>query len=346
VNAENSLPILLAMNIKAKKQTEPLQFILKVGHSAHRASGLYLFDEEEEILTIQAYGNGSKCGELPQSLVAQQYISNPLLLDKQNKFDFRIYMLVASVNPLIVYYHDGFLRLSLRTYDKWSKEKNVHFTNTHLSKELFAIAKTFQEYQGMTEDQLREYQMWSMKELEEYLLESGKITDPNWLETYLKPKFQEAFIHTVRMSEHSFLKHSGVYEMFGLDFLLDEHMNLWFIECNASPQLIGTSPEKTEFLIKLISDVFEIQYAFLRSRFKRIQQFMSELHGKVTKDKKVDRRKIMTDFAKVNRNKLEPEFPIDKNNSFTLIMDKSIIGPGAYFNHLKEECIDDLDTQG
>ena len=31
-------------------------------------------------------------------------------------------MLVASVNPLIVYYHDGFLRLSLQKYDKYSKK--------------------------------------------------------------------------------------------------------------------------------------------------------------------------------------------------------------------------------
>ena len=57
--------------------------------------------------------------------VAQKYVANPLLLDKQNKFDFRIYMLVASVNPLIVYYHDGFLRVSLSKYDKDSKEVDI-----------------------------------------------------------------------------------------------------------------------------------------------------------------------------------------------------------------------------
>ena len=107
---------------QTRKETEPLQFILKVGHSAHRASGLYLFDEIEEEATRKTYGNGKLCGKVEQSLLAQQYISNPLLLDKENKFDFRIYMLIASVNPLIVYYHDGFLRLSLGKYDKYSKE--------------------------------------------------------------------------------------------------------------------------------------------------------------------------------------------------------------------------------
>jgi len=323
------------------KPKEPLQFIMKVGHSAHRASGLELFNEKEEKRTREYYANGGKCGKHSESMVAQYYISNPLLLDKQNKFDFRIYMLIASVNPLIVYYHDGFLRLSLQEYDKWSDEKSVHFTNTHLSKEVFAKAAEFKEYKGMTEEQLREYQMWSMEQLSEYLNKIGKVKDPNWLDNYLRPKFQEAFIHTVRMSEGSFLKHSGVYEMFGLDFLLDDDLNLWFIECNASPQLIGTNDAKTKFLVTLLTDMFEIQHAYLKSRFKRIQDFMAKFHTQVAAGKDIDKRKIRSAFAPVVQNRLEPEFKIRENNTFTLIMDKNIKGAGAYFGHLKEECVDD-----
>jgi hypothetical protein len=41
------------------------------------------------------------------------------------------------------------------------------------------------------------------------------------------------------MSKNGFFKDSRGYEMFGLDFVLDENLNLWFIECNASPVLIG-----------------------------------------------------------------------------------------------------------
>src|SRR5205823_6438367 len=109
-------------------------------------------------------------------------------------------------------------------------------------------------------------------------------------------------------TEHSFLRHSGAFEMFGLDFLLDEDLNLWFIECNASPQLIGTSEEKTKFLVTLLTDMFEIQYAYLRSRFKRIQEFMSSLHSQVSNVNKINRREISNKFAIINRNKLEPEF--------------------------------------
>ena len=46
----------------------------------------------------------------------------------------------------------------------------MHFTNTHLSKEIFQKAQQDKLYDGMTEDQLRDYQMWTMEDLENYLL--------------------------------------------------------------------------------------------------------------------------------------------------------------------------------
>jgi D-alanine-D-alanine ligase-like ATP-grasp enzyme len=48
---------------------------------------------------------------------------------------------------------------------------------------------------------------------------------------------QKAYIHAAMMAKHSFLKDSRVFEVFGADFMFDDNLNLWFIECNASPVL-------------------------------------------------------------------------------------------------------------
>jgi len=331
--------IINSKQYQLNKEKEPIQYLLKLGNGPHRAMGLSIFDEDLEKQVKNRYKNGLRCGEETKSFVAQKYISNPLVLDKENKFDFRIYMLVASVDPLIVYYHDGFLRVSLSKYDKNSKEKNVHFTNTHLSKKIFKEIGEDEFYDGMDEHELRDYQMWTMEDLQEYLLEIGHIKDKNWLENYLRPKFKEAFVHLARMAEDSFYKTSSVFEMYGLDFVMDEHTDLWFIECNPSPQLVGTTQKKTDFIIKMITDLFKIQYAYLRSRMKRVHAFIRKMQNRELDGENLDFPKLRNEFDVINKNRLEPEFQISKTNSFTLILDKNLNEENAYFNHLNKDCI-------
>jgi len=129
--------------------------------------------------------------------------------------------------------------------------------------------------------------------------------------------------------------------MFGLDFLLDENLNLWFIECNASPQLIGTNEYKTEFLSKMLQDMFEIQYAYLRSRWSRIQKLVKKYHEMLADKNKDGLVSFQEEFARINTNYLEPEYQISKTNSWTLIMDENIKGKAAYMGILPDECIDD-----
>jgi hypothetical protein len=66
-------------------------------------------------------------------------------------------MVIASTNPLIVYYHDGFLRLSLYEYDPNSKNKSVLLTNTDLSGKAFEEAKKGNLINGMNETELRNF---------------------------------------------------------------------------------------------------------------------------------------------------------------------------------------------
>jgi len=325
-----------------KAKVDPIQYVIKVGFGAHKASGVFLLDQEKTVSIEQEYQNGTLCGALNQSLIAQTYVTNPLVLDYNNKFDFRVYMLVASTNPMIAFYHDGFLRVSLHSYDKFSNDRSTHLTNTHLSKDIFAeVTENNQTLHGMNEEELRNYQMWTFERLHQYLMESGKVKDPNWLDNYLRPKFREAFVHTLRMTAKAFWKGSNVYEMFGLDFMLDDELNLWFIECNSSPQLIGTNEHKTQFLIKMLRDLFEIQYAYYRSRMTRVMTVIRNMQDETKNVRNPDYTKYKIAYAEAAVNRLEPEYTISAKNGFVKIMDENLKGPAAYFGNLKDECVID-----
>ena len=105
-----------------------MQYLIKIGFGAHRAQGVFLLDDNQTLSINTEYNYGKSCGSISKLLLAQKYVADPLLLDLDNKFDFRIYMLIASTNPLIVYYHDGFLRVSVTPYDKFSTD--VSYFNT------------------------------------------------------------------------------------------------------------------------------------------------------------------------------------------------------------------------
>lgn len=70
--------------------------------------------------------------------VAQEYIHNPLLIDKK-KFDLRIYVLVTSCSPLRVYlFRDGLVRICAEEYERPNTsnmdERCMHLTNYAVNK--------------------------------------------------------------------------------------------------------------------------------------------------------------------------------------------------------------------
>ena len=292
----------------------------------------------------EKFDDGKKCGEVTDSIIVQKYITNPLLLDG-HKFDFRMYMLIASTNPLIVYYYDGFLRLSLYKYDPESTEKAVHLTNTEISKKIFDKARN-DGFMGMNETELRNFQMWNFTKFQDYLLEKKLISDSNWLDNYLRPLIKKSMIHTVKMSQNDYLQSSMVYELFGVDFILDTDLNLWYLECNSSPVLKGTSEEKDKFLSKMIADQFDVIMAYIRSRMMRVIDYVNRLTiEQVEENKFLDGVYIpsleskVKEFELITRNYLEPEFSLSKNNGFEIIIDENLIGAKRYNNLLDISCI-------
>ncbi len=194
------------------KKQRGLVYIRKIGANAHQGAGVFPLNEKQEKYVRNLYQNGTLCGKVEENNLLQYAIYNPLLLSSR-KFDFRMFMLIASTNPLMLYYRDGFLRVSLREYNPASKDKASVLTNIALSKPWFEIARENGTYNGYTADELLNQAFWTMPKLEKFLLDNGVVTDPKWLDNYLRPEFKRAYIHLLRMSSKSFAKRSSSHEI-------------------------------------------------------------------------------------------------------------------------------------
>jgi hypothetical protein len=313
---------------------------MKVSFGVHRGLGVDILNDALELTYREQYNSGKMCGKIEYATLAQDYIDNPLLF-KGYKFDFRIYMMVTSVNPLIVHYHDGFLRNSLIKYDRSSSVSGVHITNTSKSKKIINKCKeTGALHNGMTYKELRDFQMKTLGDLQDYLLEKGTITDPNWLENYLRPQFKRAFLSMAKMNEEYFYQSSDVFELFGVDFVIDNNLGLHIVEVNASPMIIGTATRKTELLRNMMNGLFDIQYAYQFSRTKRALNYLKENGEKIKKAKNVN--KYIKEFDALYRNYLDPEFAgmIKEDNPWELVYDANLEGREKYQGLVDDECVD------
>ena len=330
---------------KQAKASQRLVYIRKIVTGVHRGEGVQPVNQQEEDRIRQDYDNGALCGQVDKEEIVQEFIQNPLLLEGR-KFDFRMYMLIASSNPLITYYHDGYLRVSLESYDVNSDDKNVLMTNLALNKEIMKDVREGNLYKDMDEQELLHRQQWTFKKLESYLLENKVINDPNWLDNYLRPELKKAMVHLIKMAKGEFLENSSLYEFMGVDFMLDQDLNLWFIEVNSGAGFSNYIPEIEKFILKMLQDHFKIVQNLLKSRVKRIVLFINEIidNGtvKMVSDEDFDLdnpEEQIAKFEKITKNYFDPEFEIDADNGFVKIIDENLQGPEAYHGHIPPQCI-------
>ena len=327
------------------KKDRGLVYIRKIGADAHMGEGVFPVNATQEEYINKLYKKGELCGQVAENNLMQYAVWNPLLLNGR-KFDFRMFMLIASTNPTMVYYRDGFLRVSLRNYDPDSKELGAILTNIALSKPFFEEAKEKGTYNGYTEEELMNQAFWSMPKLGKFLYDTGRVKDPNWLENYLRPEFKRAMIHLIRMSQATFSAKSSTYEIFGLDFMLDDNMDLWFIEANAQPLLDGWSDDTKRFFNKILYDSFEIVYGLLKSRTKRIVQFVNKLIqedqvGKVSSNVFYieDLNAKRKEFKEISKNYFEPEYLPGPDNDYQIILDDNLQGMDRYMGLIESKCL-------
>lgn len=329
---------------KKESKVSQVQFVLKVGFGVHRGAGVYLVDSPVENNLKANYSNGALCGKIDENLITQKYIYDVMTIDNEKgkggyKFDFRIYMMVVSVDPLIVYYHDGFLRVSLFRYSLDNLDYKAHLTNTELAKEIFKKVEDGGYHEGMNSEQLREFQMRTMEQFQEYLETVDPVKYKNFVNTTLRTEFRRSYLHLAKMIQNKVEKRPNLFEVYGVDFIIDSNDKIYIIEVNPSPMMVGTSEKKTSLMTSMNQGILKLSMAYLRSRVKRTHAFITKNMKQIKERKELG--KLKKEFNALNRNYLEPEFEKAlKDLSWMPVFDQNKKGTPGYVNGLiSDKCV-------
>jgi len=152
--------------------------------------------------------------------IVQKYIENPLIVCKR-KFDIRQWVLISSFNPLKVWiFHEMYLRFSAEEYSTdLISSKFMHLTNN-------SIMKHYEQ------ESIIKGNMWSQSQFIEYLKKEYKFDVWN---TKILPKVKQIIIHSLKASQPKIIHRGKAFEILGYDFMIDDLLDPWLIEVNASP---------------------------------------------------------------------------------------------------------------
>ncbi len=165
--------------------------------------------------------------------IVQEYVADPLLLpDHPHKHVIRPFLLITSLNPLVIYLHrNGIVRITPRPYT--------------LSKHALADpAVHFFDGRGHPADPIRTIDLLTYRE---NLRVAGIDFEAIWEE------IRRMMILTIMAHREPILAASlqrgeyldGCYELLGCDVLVDSALKPWLLECNISPALRLSAPEGT-----------------------------------------------------------------------------------------------------
>jgi tubulin polyglutamylase TTLL4 len=199
--------------------------------------------------------------EIKKGFVISEYISDPHLIQGL-KYDLRIYVLVTSFDPLVIYmYDDGLVRFATEKYtldEAHFEDSFVHLTNYSVQKK----SETYTQNKSRTSTGLNSSK-WSLRTLQKVFEDHDKDYDT------VKKRMQDLIVKTMISVEnpintalHKGTKHKGnkniCYEIYGFDIIIDADLKPWILEVNISPSFSSSSPFDKNVKTKLICDTLTI----------------------------------------------------------------------------------------
>ncbi|NXL12148.1 TTL10 polyglycylase, partial [Mesembrinibis cayennensis] len=202
---------------------------------SNQGRGIFLLKNPAAANTLQAKLHGTEeyllnrrvQRKAPQARIVQRYIHQPLLLEGK-KFDVRSYLLIACTAPYVVFFAQGYVRLTCVNYDAASDDLTVHLTNQYMQKK------------NSLYSQLKDETVWRMEHFNSYVNEKLRKSNglpKDWVFTVFTKRMQQIMVQCFLAAKHKLHRKLGYFDLIGCDFLIDENFKVWLLEMNANPAL-------------------------------------------------------------------------------------------------------------
>ncbi|XP_028940469.1 protein polyglycylase TTLL10, partial [Antrostomus carolinensis] len=209
-------------------------WICKPSYS-NQGRGIFLLKNPAAVNTLQAQLHSTEeyllnkkvSYKVPQARIVQRYIHQPLLLEGK-KFDVRSYLLIACTAPYVLFFAQGYVRLTCANYDAASDDLTVHLTNQYIQKK------------NSLYSQLKDETVWRMEHFNSYVNQKFRKTNglpKDWVFTVFTQRMQQIMLQCFLAAKHKLDRKLGYFDLIGCDFLIDENFKVWLLEMNANPAL-------------------------------------------------------------------------------------------------------------
>ncbi|EDW66473.2 tubulin polyglutamylase TTLL5 isoform X3 [Drosophila virilis] len=194
--------------------------------------------------------------QIPQDeqVLVSKYIVDPLCIDG-HKCDLRVYVLVTSFDPLIIYlYEEGIVRLATVRYDR--NADNLWNPCMHLCN--YSINKYHSDYIRSSDAQDEDVgHKWTLSALLRHLKLQG--CDTHLLMLNIEDLIIKAVLacaQTIISACRMFVPNANnCFELYGFDILIDNTLKPWLLEVNLSPSMGVDSPLDTKVKACLVTDL-------------------------------------------------------------------------------------------
>lgn len=180
--------------------------------------------------------------EAVEPYLAQRYIGNPHLVGEK-KYDLRIFVLVTSYSPLVVWLHrTGFARFCHHRFSLDDIENTfIHVTNT-------AVQKTNPKYTPSSGCK------FGIRNVRMTVVATHGVEKAN----KLFGDIEQLILRTLFAVQKVMIQDKRCSELYGYDVMIDSDLHPWLIETNASPSLSAETPADYHLKFNLLDDYFNV----------------------------------------------------------------------------------------